>query len=61
MITVFSDALGGPKSGARHRNSVELQSLKPNYEELLCAILLTNGGSTYRKKPILPRTRLTSG
>ncbi len=62
MIVGFVDVLGGPKSGARHRNSVELQSLKPNYEELLVGILPANGGSTYRKtytSSHTPHSRMT--
>ena len=60
-ITKFLDAFLGPPSGARHRNSLELQSLKPNYEELLCGVLPANGRSTYLEKPIFPRARLTPG
>ena len=57
----FFDVFGDPPSGARHRNSVELQSLKHNYAELLVGTLQPKRRSTYPEKPILSRTRLTPG
>ena len=57
----WSGCFLGTLSGARNRTSGELQSLKPKHRELLCGVLLANGGSTYHEKPIFPRARLTLG
>ena len=62
MIIVFLDAFLAPKSGARHHNSVELQSLKPNYAELLVGIHYTKrgqpSGKTYTSSHT-PHSRMT--